>query len=351
MAKILIKNGHVWDGDKFFYSDVLTNDGLISSIAPDIDESADYVYDASEKVVSPGLVDIHTHMLGIYGINAELSCIPFGVTAAADAGSVPDSLEKYNNFLVKNKVFVCCEIKNNRVIYENTARDIAHYKDKAIGIKVYFDTTLTEVYDISPLEEIVNYAHENGLIVMVHSSNSPTSMAEIVSALKPGDILTHTFHPGKNNASEDCFECLRLAKKKGVITDAGFAGNVHTDFSIFNQAISSGCIPDTISTDITRFSAYKRGGRYGMTMCMSIAKKLGMNEEDIFRCVTSSPAKALGKNDEWGSLSPGRCADISVFDYSGEPFSLTDKAGNTVSDSFSYNCVLCVSSGEIVFRK
>ena len=38
---------------------------------------------------------------------------------------------------------------------------------------------------------------------------------------------------------------------------------------------------DTISTDITKFSAYKRGGRYGLPMCMGIAKVSGMSEEDI----------------------------------------------------------------------
>jgi type I restriction enzyme M protein len=56
------------------------------------------------------------------------------------------------------------------------------------------------------------------------------------------------------------------------------------------------CNPDTISTDITCFSAYKRGGRYGMTMCMNMAKNVGISEGDIFKAVTSNPAKVLGKD-------------------------------------------------------
>ena len=73
------------------------------------------------------------------------------------------------------------------------------------------------------------------------------------------------------------------------------AGHVHTDFGVLKRAIDADCLPDTISTDITKASAYKRGGRYGMTMCMSIAKHLGMQEEDIFRAVTSTPAKLWEK--------------------------------------------------------
>ncbi len=66
------------------------------------------------------------------------------------------------------------------------------------------------------------------------------------------------------------------------------------------NAIACGAAPHIISTDITRFSAYKRGGCYGLPMCMSIARHLGMEEEDILRAVTSTPAKALGQL--WGYL-------------------------------------------------
>ena len=87
-----------------------------------------------------------------------------------------------------------------------------------------------------------------------------------------------------------------------------------------------------------------------MTMCMSIAKKLGMSEEDIFRSVTSSPSKSLKQENEWGYLKIGKCADISVFDYVDEIFSLTDNTRNTVADSKSYRCVLTIVNGEIVYK-
>ena len=87
-----------------------------------------------------------------------------------------------------------------------------------------------------------------------------------------------------------------------------------------------------------------------MTMCMNIAKTLDMREEDIFRAVTSNPAKALGKENEWGHLKVGRCADIAVFDYTNESFDLTDKAGNHISNIKGYRCVLTVADGQVVYR-
>ena len=88
-----------------------------------------------------------------------------------------------------------------------------------------------------------------------------------------------------------------------------------------------------------------------MTMCMNIAKYMGMSEEAIFKAATSIPASVLGKENEWGSLSVGRVADIAVFDYTDEGFDLTDKAGNRIFCNEGYRCVLTMSDGQVVYRR
>ncbi|MBQ7335106.1 MAG: amidohydrolase family protein [Clostridia bacterium] len=354
MAKILIKNGRIWNGEQFLYADVLTDKDKTLRIEPNISENADFVYHAEGKIVSAGLVDAHVHMRGIsseeFGIQAEVSCFPFGVTAAADAGGGRGDKALLDSFMLKNAVFAGVRLKDNHIDFMETEAMLAKYGDKVIGLKVYFDTTVSEVSDITPLCEVCKIARQKGLRVMVHCSNSPAKMEEILNTLDKGDILTHSFHGGKNNAAEDEFESMRQAQKRGVVIDAGMAGYVHTDFGVLEKAIQCGIVPDVISTDITRYSAYIRGGRYGMTMCMNIAKTAGMREEDIFRAVTSNPAKALGKENEWGYLKVGRAADIAVFDYTDEGFDLTDKAGNHISNTEGYRCVLTVSDGQIIYR-
>lgn len=354
MAKILIKNGRVWDGGQFFFADVLTEGEIVAKIEPNINDSADYIFDAAGRIVSAGLVDSHVHMRVLkddqYGIQAEMSCFPFGVTAAADAGRRKGEKAIMDSFMLKNVVFISAKIQSDRADIETLEAEIAKFGDKVAGIKVYFDTAGTEVTSIQPLVDVCNYATKRHLPVMVHCTNSPVSMGELLDTLKPGDILTHCFHGGINHATEDDYEYMKAAQKRGVIIDTGCAGYVHTNFAVMQKAFDAGLFPDSISTDITKNSAYRRGGRYGMTMCMSLAKSLGMHEEDIFRAVTSNPAKALGKAQEWGYLKVGSTADIAVLDYCDEGFALTDKAGNHVESPMGYRCVLTVSDGLVVYK-
>ena len=355
MGTILLKNGRIWDGERFFFADLLAKDDKIAKISPDIKDEADFIFDAAGKTVSAGLVDAHTHLKGIstehFAINAEAVCFPFGVTAAADAAAELGDRNTVKQIGVKTCVYVATEIKANRAYFEKTLKYLEDFGETAVGVKVYFDATGGEAKDITPLRQICDFALDRNLKVMVHCSNSPTKMSEILDCLTCGDTLTHAFHGAPNTAEEDGFEAIKAAQKRGVIIDAGLAGFVHTDFAVFKNAIKSGVIPDVISTDITKLSAFKRGGRYGLNMCMSIAKDLGMKEEDIFRAVTSSPAKALQKAGEWGILKEGGNADICVLDYTDEPYCLTDKAGSRVENKKGYRCILTISDGNVVYRR
>lgn len=63
---ILIKNGKVLDGtgNSWFYSDVFISNGIIQSIAKNIDLPADRVLDAKGKIIAPGFIDVHGHIEG-----------------------------------------------------------------------------------------------------------------------------------------------------------------------------------------------------------------------------------------------------------------------------------------------
>lgn len=352
--RILIKNGRIWDGERFCDADILTDGEFISEIDSNISGPADWIYDAAGEIVTAGLVDAHVHLRGISGaahsMYPESACFPFGVTAAADAGAVLGDRKLLDALPVKICTFVPVPVKNNHADFTRTEELLEQYGHHAIGLKIYFDAAQNNISDITPLKEICQYAHERDLKVMVHSSNSPVSMAELSDTLDKGDILTHAFHGGVNNAAEDGFASMVRAKARGVVIDVGFAGYKQVDFGILGAAISQGVLPDTISTDMTWKGAYKRGGRYGLTMCMSIAKTLHMREEEIFRAVTTSPARALGRDDVWGALKVGRYADIAVLKQTEESFHLTDYAGNRIWNTQSYRCDLTIADGIVAYR-
>lgn len=349
--EILIKNGRIWDGERFFYGDILTEDDRIVQIADRIEANAKYIYDATGKTVSAGLVDIHLHLKGFssdeHGILAPMGCHPFGVTAACDAGTRQGSHVQLSQCGVKSLAFADCFIENNHLNLPVTRRRLAPLGSLGVGLKVYLGAS-KKFCDITPLLEAREYAEKQGLKLMVHCNNSPFSMASIVEALAPGDILSHVYHGQENSCVEDDFAAFRLAKEKGVVMDAAFAGHVHTNFEVLKTAIAAGHLADTISTDLTKNSAYRRGGRYGLTMAMSMARAAGMEEADIFRAVTSAPAHALGQS--WGRLTEGGAADIAVLDYTSEGFCLTDKAGNTLESPLGYRCKLTMSDGMVVYR-
>ena len=354
MARLLLVNGRIWDGERFFFGDVLVEDTKIADIADRINETADIVYDASGKIISAGLVDAHVHMRGIsidaYGVSADLSCIPFGVTSAADAGSEQGNKALLSSHTVKGAAIVPVKVRDNRADFTNTIPMLEKFGDSAVGVKMVFDAVVPALRDTAPLAEACEFAHKRGLSVTVHTTGSPTPMYEVFRTVGRGDIITHSFHGGRNNAADDGFASMKEAMERGVYIDIGFAGHVHTDFKILKAAIDSGIVPDIISTDITKLSCYKRGGIYGMIMCMSIARHLGMTEGDVMRAVTSTPAAALGKEGVWGRLYVGGPADIAVLDESGDGFDLTDAAGNNIKSDKGYRARLTVIDGEIVFR-
>jgi len=354
MGEILIKNGRVWDGFAFSRQDVLLADGRVQAMAPELPAASGFVFDAAGSIVSPGLVDAHMHIRvrpgEKYGTPAELSCFPFGVTAAADADRIRGDPAVLESMLLKNVVFATVRIRENCPDFAPAEEALARFGDRVVGIKVYYDTTMDRLSGTGPLEEICRFAKDRGLRVMVHCANSPVPMAYILDVLRPGDILTHAFHGGVHTAMEDGFAAMRRAKGRGVVIDAGFAAHVHTDFTVFGSAVKSGVLPDVISTDLTRFSAFFRGGRYGMTMCMSMALHFGMEEADIFRAVTSAPAAALGKAGQWGEMKVGGPADLAVLRFGDEGFCLTDKAGNRAESKKGYRCLLTVTDGQIVYK-
>ncbi len=354
MRKILIKNAHIWDGEAFSYGSVLICGTQIAALGSVPENGADIVLDAAGKTVSAGLVDAHVHFKGIspdcFGMQAEMGCFPFGVTAAADCCAEQGDLRRLEETAVRTAVFVPARIRGNRIDAEETVALIERFGERTVGIKIYYDTKISEVRDIRPLREICRLARKTGLKVCVHTTRSPVSMTEIVRELSPGDILTHIYHGGVNTARENGFEALLLAREKGIVLDSGHAGHVHTDFALFREAVDRGLLPDTISTDLTCSSAYVRGGVYGMTLCMSLYRALGVPQKTVLRAVTASPADALSRK-EWGRLRVGGAADLTVLDEEGEGFAVTDEDGHTLSSDFSCRCCLTAADGQILYRR
>ena len=349
MASIRIKNGRVFDGFRFIDGDVLVENGIVAMLAPDIREPVDRVYDAAGMTVLPGLVDVHLHMKGIsspaWSVDAQTGCYPFGVTAAADASASEGDGAYLENLGIRNGVFVITGTKEP-FSFDKALQRLDRYSSRVLGIKVCYDSKFDpQLTDEKKLIAICDIAHSRGLPLTVHTAHSPVSMDKLLSVLSAGDIATHVFHPAPNSADEDGFVCLEKAKKRGIYLDSCICAGEHADFEIYRKAIAAGIYPDLIGTDLAD-EIISRGGRYGLTMCMSAARILGMPEEAVFRAVTGNAGKALRR--PWGCLAEGKPADIALLQWCDEPMDLLDCRGNRLVSREGYRCMLTLINGNVV---
>ena len=106
--ELLLKGGRVIDPSQSFnaVADVAITGGRIAAIAPAIDpQEAARTVQVTGQIVTPGLVDIHTHgFAGIshWGVDLDPYCIARGVTTAIDAGtSGSDSFEGFRRLVIE----------------------------------------------------------------------------------------------------------------------------------------------------------------------------------------------------------------------------------------------------------
>jgi N-acyl-D-amino-acid deacylase len=99
MTRVLIADGQVLDGSGAagFAADVLVEDDRIVDIRPGIDRGeADLLLDASDRVVAPGFVDLHTHFDAQVFFDPMLSSSCFHGGTTAVGGNCGFSLAPYS---------------------------------------------------------------------------------------------------------------------------------------------------------------------------------------------------------------------------------------------------------------
>jgi dihydroorotase len=92
MYDLLLKGGTVVDPSVGLHGvhDIAVQDGKIARIAPTIPrEEARRVHEVADKIVTPGLIDLHAHVFDGFtgnGVHPDLGGVYAGVTTLVDAG-------------------------------------------------------------------------------------------------------------------------------------------------------------------------------------------------------------------------------------------------------------------------
>ena len=208
--RLLIKNGHVVDpaNQRDEVLDILIENNQISKVAKNISEEAEEIIEARDKIVMPGIIDMHVHLREPGREDKET--IASGTRAAAKGGvtsvlAMPntqpaiDCLENVAllKSLIQDKalvnVFIAAAITQGRLGRELT--DIAKLKQEAIvAISDDGSSVDSDELMLAALEK----AREAEILVICHSEDKALSKNGVVNL---GAISTRLGLRGISRAS------------------------------------------------------------------------------------------------------------------------------------------------------
>jgi dihydroorotase len=350
---LILRGGRVIDPGQGLdgVRDVGFANGKVAAIATRLDSATAEVRDVSGLIVTPGLIDLHTHVYWggtSLGIDAEEFCRTSGVTTAVDTGSAgPGNFMGFRKHVIErsavrilaylhvshagiygfsNTVMVG-ESEDIRLMDPVTAAEVADAnRDVIVGIKVRVGRHASGDQGVAPLNIALQVAEETGLPLMAHIDEPPPSYEDVIAMLRPGDVLTHAFRPFPNSpatAQGTVKPAVLAARKRGVLFDIGH-GMGSFAFKTARAMRDNGVPPDTISSDVHALCI--NGPAFDQVTTMSKFLCLGMSLPDVIKASTETAAFAL-KRPELGSLKPGSTGDATLLSVDDGTFDYVDVVG------------------------
>ena len=332
--------------------DIGVKNGLITDVSPDLTgrQSNRYI-DATGLLVTPGLVDIHTHLyagVSHYGIDPDETCLARGVTTAVDAGSsgaqtitgfrnlvierVETNILAFLNLSVLGMITpLVGELEDLRYADPDAAIGAAKkHSDVVVGLKVRLDGKVVGESALPALTIGRAVADQLRLPMMVHILGVNDPLPSILQFLSRGDIVTHCFHGGWNgilDGNGELVSGVREAEERGVLFDVGHGAGSFA-FSVARRAMDNGLIPDTVSSDLHAYNV--DGPVLDLVTTLSKMLHLGMELDEVLLRATSRPAAAIGRYPSVGSLGVGSNADIAVLELQEGTFRFEDSTERSV---------------------
>jgi dihydroorotase len=376
---LVIKGGDVLDPSQNLRSkrDIGIRYGLVEAVEAEIPAARiDKMIDASGKLVTPGLIDLHSHVFpygSAIGIPADELVAHQCTTTCVSAGDAgANNFAAFRRHIVaqtRTRLYAFVHIANTGLtpfpvaeLYnidfaqvDACAKALAENSDIAIGVKVRMSENVIAKHGLEPLKRAIMACEKAGTggKIMCHIGGVETGelMSQILDLLRPGDILTHAYSgaPNLSNVFTNIVQngqllpAAKAAKQRGVIFDVGHGGGSF-DYTVAEVAIPNGCPPDTISSDIHVFSGNTPGMPY-LPWVMSKFMGLGFSLEQVVAMATINPAKVINRAPKLGTLQVGAPGDVAIMELVQGPVSFVDTRNNTRNGQAYLKPVQTVSGG------
>ena len=316
--------------------------GRIHRIEYEIGANASEEVNAANKILMPGLLDIHAH----YGQDDQGPhiCLSDGVTGWVDAGSAgADNIEEIVAVArsAPQPARILLNIGRRGVIPEGDTADISLANVEAakaaiapnlnyvVGVKARLTSGVTanDIIVIRRAQEVASYFD---LPLMIHMGQSDSSMASLLAELKSGDVVTHMYAPPPNAIIDEgghIFPEVLEARRRGIWFDVANGRTDHLRWDTFDAIMATGFWPDTISTDGFSTSRSAPSVR-DYPNVMSKFLNFGMDLSSVVAASTLTPSRIFPFLRDKGTLNIGAPADIAILELREGNFQFIDNYEN-----------------------
>jgi len=350
---LLIKNGNLYDPRERGKKDLLVVNDRIVKIDEDIDPTGDFdpeIVDASGKLVVPGFIDIHVHLIGGGGEAGPYSRVPeLPLSEIAEAGittvvgtlgtddvsrSVETLLAKVQglNRHISSYMYTGSYHLPSETITGSVKKDVALI-DEIIGVKLAISDhrssqpTQDELLKISSEARVGGMLGDKPGIVHLHVGGGEGGLGPVRKAATQSEIPLTQFLPTHVGRSPKLLrEGVELVERGGYIdiTCPGDSSDrkeavefiaktfKENDITLENVTLSSdgnGSMPEfDEGGELVGLTKGKVNTLHKTFIDFVRSNALGLPE--ALTLITANPARRLGIEDRKGSLEVGKDADL-----------------------------------------